>query len=71
MIWIFLAVLAVALLGFAAWRVRVRIVAKRQRARMFVDVRSALERDIAAAEAKGLKVDRTDRIAPSRPRIKF
>lgn len=36
----------------------------------FKQISDALERDIAAAEAKGIKVDRTERMT-SRPRIRF
>lgn len=72
MAWLFVAVLVAALvLSLVAWRLR------RPRLPSIVELRASIERDIAAAEAKAaaegrtLVVDRTDRIAPARPRIKF
>lgn len=49
------------------WRRRPR----RPRPPTFKELGDALERDIAAAEARGIHVDRTERMAPSRKRIKF
>ena len=37
----------------------------------FREISEALDRDIAKAEARGIHVDKTERMAPSRPRIKF
>lgn len=47
------------------------IVWRRTRGPTFKQISDALERDIAAAEARGVKVDRTERMAPSHRRIKF
>jgi hypothetical protein len=65
MIWIFLATLSVsAALSVIAWR------AWKRRPPSFAEIGRRLEADIAAAEARGVKVDRNDRIAP-RKRITF
>lgn len=57
-------VLALVSIAVIAWR-------RRPRAPTFKELGDALERDIAAAEARGIHVDRTERMAPSRKRIKF
>ena len=49
--------------AFVLWRLR-------KRPPTFKQIGDALERDIAAAEARGVKVDRTERMAP-RKRIRF
>jgi hypothetical protein len=58
-----------SMLGWARLTTFVRERAARRRA--FAEIGDALERDIAAAEARGIHVDRGERLAPSRKRIKF
>ena len=65
----FLLVMAGWLAQLGWWRMRDAWSAWWRR-RTLKQIGDALERDIAAAEARGVKVDRTERMAP-RKRIRF
>lgn len=62
---LFLVPVALALVSIAV------IIWRRRRGPSFKQISEAIDRDIAAAEAAGVRVDRTDRIVPARKRIKF